>query len=176
MNTNRKGNISESQILKLVVQMDCHVLLPFGDGVPYDLAVDVEGQLLRVQVKTGRLRNGCVIFSLLRHSGRHGKGRKYEKNEFDLFAVYCPDNDQAYLLPATLGQRQNEGRLRVEPTKNNQQRKIRQADEFVFEVFLGKLKDDLVELRGLEPLASAMPLQRSSKLSYSPTLKEQRAR
>jgi hypothetical protein len=77
MNTNRKGNISEVQVLNAFVQVDCYVLLPFGNGAPYDLVVDIQGKLFRVQVKTARLRNGCVMFSLLRHTGRYGKGRKY---------------------------------------------------------------------------------------------------
>jgi hypothetical protein len=160
MNTNRKGNISEAKVLQAFVQKDFMVLTPFGNGAPYDLAVDLYGRLLKVQVKTGRLRNGCIIFPMRRFSGhigkeqKYGNGRKYQAGEIDLFAVYCPDNDAIHLIPAELGQERSEGRLRVVNTKNNQQQKIHWADEFELEVFLGKLREGLVELRGLEPLAS----------------------
>lgn len=160
MNTNRKGNISEAKVLQAFVQMNCPVLLPFGNGAPYDLAVDLYGRLLKVQVKTGRLRNGCIIFPMRRFSGhigkaqKYGNGRKYQAGEIDLFAVYCSDNGAVYLIPAELGQERSEGRLRVAHTKNNQQQNVRWAGEFEFEVFLKNWQKDLVELRGLEPLAS----------------------
>jgi hypothetical protein len=50
-----------------------------------------------------------------------------------------------------------EGRLRICPTKNNQQRKIR----WEFEIYIKRLERK-VELVGFEPTTSAMPLQRSS--------------
>lgn len=44
-----------------------------GNGAPYDLIVDINGHLHKVQVKTGRLRNGGVIFPVRRFSGHRGK-------------------------------------------------------------------------------------------------------
>jgi PD-(D/E)XK endonuclease len=51
------------------------VLLPFGENSRYDLVVDT-GSLRRVQCKTGRLRNGKVIFPYLEHlrSPRESEG------------------------------------------------------------------------------------------------------
>lgn len=152
MDTNRKGNISEAKVLQAFVQAGYVVLIPFGNGAPYDIAVDIAGKLWKVQVKTGVLQKGCVVFRLRRFSGYNRGARKYQKGEIDLFAVYCPENDKIYLAHAETEMPQ--GRLRVEDTKNNQQRNIRWCDEFEFDVFLEKLREDLVELRGLEPLTS----------------------
>ena len=158
--SNDVGNVSESRILAAFVDAGFLVSIPFGNGTPYDLIVDVDNRLLKVQVKTGRLRNGCVLFSAQRINGHHGTRRfKYTDDEFDLFGVYCPDNDGKYLVPR-LGELA-EGRLRICATKNNQQQQIRWAIEFEFEEYLKKLKKE-VELVGLEPTASAMPSQRSS--------------
>ncbi len=146
MTTNRKGNISEAQVLNAFVQAECLVWLPFGNGSAYDLIADFEGHLLKVQVKTGRLRMGVVLFPVRRfsgHLGREGKykSRKYDEGEIDLFAVHCPDNDSIYLIPAQLGIEITAGRLRVTSTKNNQQQKIRWASDFEFAAVWEKLKE-----------------------------------
>jgi hypothetical protein len=103
-----------------------------------------------VQAKTGRLRNGCVIFPRQRFSG-HRSGRRYTPGEFDLFAVYCPDNRQIYIVP--FSDDLSEGRLRCFETRNNQQQKIRWAREYEFEIYLEKWRRE-VELVGLEPTTS----------------------
>lgn len=113
-----------------------------------------------MQVKTGLLQKGCVLFPLRRFSGHHRRSKKYERGEIDLFAVYCPDSDRIYLMRSET--KLNQGRLRVEQTKSNQQQKICWSDKFEFEVFLGNLRKDLVELVGLEPTTFALPAQRSS--------------
>lgn len=40
------------------------VLTPFGENTRYDLVLDDGEHLTRVQCKTGRLRNGAVIFAV----------------------------------------------------------------------------------------------------------------
>ncbi|HMV83786.1 MAG TPA: group I intron-associated PD-(D/E)XK endonuclease [Blastocatellia bacterium] len=112
-----RGNLSESKVLTAYIKAGFIVSVPFGGGAPYDLIVDTSLRLLRVQVKTGRLRNGCILFAARRIHGHHEtKGYKYEADEFDCFAVYCQDNDLIYVLPV-LGEL-TEGRLRISETKN----------------------------------------------------------
>ncbi|HZS07875.1 MAG TPA: group I intron-associated PD-(D/E)XK endonuclease [Blastocatellia bacterium] len=97
--TTGKGNVSESKVLAAYLQAGFIVSLPFGGGAPYDLVVDTGEQFLKVQVKTGRLRDGCILFPMQRFSGHTLKPRSYGENEIDVFAVYCPDNEQTYVLP-----------------------------------------------------------------------------
>jgi PD-(D/E)XK nuclease superfamily protein len=105
------------------------------------LIVDTGKRLLKVQVKTGRLRDGCVLFAAQRINGRHGtKRHKYDEGEIDLFAVYCQENEAVYLVP-TLGALAG-GRLRVSSTKNNQQQNVRRARDFEFEIFLKNLRGE----------------------------------
>jgi len=88
--TNIKGNVSESAALNAFSKAGFVVSVPFGNGAPYDLIVDTGKRLLKVQVKTGRLRGGCVLFPAQRIYGRHGTTRhKYDEGDIDLFAVYC---------------------------------------------------------------------------------------
>ena len=135
---NITGNVSESAALNAFSKAGFVVSVPFGNGAPYDLIVDTGKRLWKVQVKTGRLREGCVLFAAQRINGHHGTKRyKYEEGEIDLFAVYCQENELVYLVP-TLGAL-TEGRLRVSSTKNNQQQNMRWAKDFEFETFLKNL-------------------------------------
>ena len=59
-----KGNATEAMVLTAFVERDFAVLVPFGEGHPYDLVVHVAAEhFLRIQCKTARLRNGCVMFN-----------------------------------------------------------------------------------------------------------------
>ncbi|MGH9798770.1 MAG: group I intron-associated PD-(D/E)XK endonuclease [Blastocatellia bacterium] len=147
-----KGNLSELKVMAAYTQAGFIVSVPFGGGASYDLIVDTGTRLLKVQVKTGRLRNGCVIFPMQRFSG-HKKGRRYDPKEFNVFVVYCPDNDSTYAID--FDKSLSQGRLRCVETRNNQKEKIRWASEFDFGDHVKKLiREREVELRGLEPLTS----------------------
>jgi hypothetical protein len=52
VSTLRNGRATEALILNAFAQRDIPVLLPFGDGQPYDLVVDVGTGFVRVQCKT----------------------------------------------------------------------------------------------------------------------------
>jgi hypothetical protein len=57
--------------------------------------------------------------------------RLYTEHEVDGFAVYCAELDQCFYIPAREGM-QNEVRLRLGPTKNNQTQGIRWARDYEF--------------------------------------------
>jgi hypothetical protein len=116
-------------ILARLVQSYGTVLVPFGDGCRYDLVVEIEGKFQRVQCKTGRLRDGTVVFKTCSIVPGTGKSRAYT-DEIDLFGIYCLEIDQVYLVPVgDVGG--VEGRLRIDPTLNNQSRGVRWAKNYV---------------------------------------------
>ncbi|HEY0069536.1 MAG TPA: group I intron-associated PD-(D/E)XK endonuclease [Chloroflexia bacterium] len=123
------GNISEAQVLLALIQAGYTVLKPFGDGCKYDLVIDDGYMLQRVQCKTGRLKNGCVVFNSYSVAGNSNGKRQGYTGLADLFAVYCPANGQVYLVPVT-----DVGvggvLLRIEPTQNSQQRRVRWASQY----------------------------------------------
>lgn len=95
------GHRSEAAIWGRLVKHGYAVLLPCGVNQRYDLVIDDAKGFLRVQCKTGRLKNGGVEFRTCstRSNTRSAMARDYV-GEIDLFGVYCPENNGVYLVPS----------------------------------------------------------------------------
>ncbi len=120
--------MGEAAVLAALVQRGFHVLVPFGEGQPYDLAVDLgTPRFLRVQCKTAWPQKGCMRFNP--HTTDHGRGRLSYVGRADIFGVYFPPAGSVYLVPVNAVTYYS-GRLRLEPTRNNQKKKIRFAADF----------------------------------------------
>lgn len=127
-NTSARGNESAGVILAALLRSGRQVLLPFGDGSPYDLAYDDDGKLVRVECKTGWCTDGCVIFNVA-SSQRDTKVRTSYRGRADIFGVYCPELNEVYFVPVEdVGE--NCARLRITPTKNNQAAGVRWAEDY----------------------------------------------
>jgi PD-(D/E)XK endonuclease len=136
------GNTGEGMVLAALVRRGFSVLIPFGEGQPYDLAVHLgEREFLRVQCKTAWPRQGCIIFNS--RSTDHGRGPRSYVGLADIFGVYFPPNQAVYLVPID-AVAQFEGRLRLEPTLNNQRRKIRPAVDFEIDRWTADSLRDMV--------------------------------
>jgi PD-(D/E)XK nuclease superfamily protein len=124
------GQRTEAIILAEFVRRGYRVLVPFGVNHRYDLVLDLGDRFLRVQCKTGRLKNGCVLFSArsVRSNRRAILERSYV-GEANVFAVYCPDTDRVYAVPVENTLR-TLGTLRVDPPANHQAKGIRWAADF----------------------------------------------
>jgi hypothetical protein len=128
MGTAARGNAAEAAVLHAFVQRGYDVLVPFGSGQPFDLVLELpESGFLRIQCKRAWPVGACAVFNS--RSTDHGKGPQSYLGLADLFGVYYPPDDQVFLVPID-GVAAFEGRLRLEPTKNNQQRGIRFAADF----------------------------------------------
>ncbi len=126
-------------MLSALVEAGYIVSKPFGDGCKYDFVIDDGALLQRVQCKTGRLKNGCVVFNAYSVAGNSNGKRQGYKEHADVFAVSCPQNEQVYLVPvAHVG---GAGvLLRIEETQNNQQKRVRWAKEYQLQQ-IGPTKD-----------------------------------
>lgn len=116
MNTKAVGEITEAKVIARLLELGYSVSMPFGNNQKYDLILDTGSELLRAQVKTGRLRDGCVRFNTVSVNGFTKKRTSYD-NYADVFIVYCAAVEGFYFVPvedASKGAMQ----LRVEPTRN----------------------------------------------------------
>ncbi|MEO9262714.1 MAG: group I intron-associated PD-(D/E)XK endonuclease, partial [Candidatus Baltobacteraceae bacterium] len=130
---------------------------PFGENHRYDLIIDGVDGLKKIQVKTGRLRNGAVLFNCCSsHTHRGGPASRPYAGEIDFFAVYCAEIDSAYLVPidraaATLGT------LRIVPPSNGQSKRVRWADDYRI-AGPGRPQVGLRSVSGVQAGAPELPL------------------
>ena len=125
-------------MLNAFVQADIDVLVPFGGGCPFDLAIvwPATDAVIRLQVKSGRLRNGCVEFNT--HSTDHGRGPLDYHGRADMFAVQVPELTDIYVVPVIDCGRLI-GILRLEEPRNNQRKGVRYAADYTLQTWLNTL-------------------------------------
>lgn len=129
MRTGEKGNLTEARILAAFVAAGYLVSVPFGSGHKYDFVVDDSNCLFRVQCKTGRVKNGVLLFNAYSQSG-NGASKMNYRGLADLFAVLNPDSDKVYLVPVKeVGV--TDVSLRLTPTLNNQTQRVRVAESYL---------------------------------------------
>jgi hypothetical protein len=144
-NTKLIGDKAMVVVLAEFVKRDVPVLLPWGD-LRYDLAIDIAGELLRVQVKSAARRVGCIIFktqSLVYVRGRRSRQRSYT-GEADYFGVYDPVGGDVYLVPVE-GAPKSHMRLRVDPAHNSQTKGIKWAANFLLTPQLERLYAEVAQ-------------------------------
>jgi len=127
--TNKIGDMAEAQCLAALVRAGKTVLIPFGSADDYDLVIEENEKFFRVQCKKAQLINGAVkvkAYSLHQNNGKY-RNRSYE-NRADLIAAYCEELNKTYLMPVESSQ--TSFYLRVDPTKNNQKKRIRWAKDY----------------------------------------------
>lgn len=106
--------------------------LPFGENTRSDLLIEDGNGIARVQCKTGRIRNGAIVFhttSLSFHHKGKTNARPYT-DDVDYFAVYCPATRGTYLIPIDELDTRWSANLRLEAPRNGQRRGIRLAADY----------------------------------------------
>jgi hypothetical protein len=132
------GDRTEAMVMARLLQVYSVVLLPFGENCRYDLLIEDGERFVRVQCKTGRLRDGAVWFpscstSYLTRADGAKPRRRSCVDAADVFGIYCPETDAVYLVPVNeVGSRS--GSLRVDPPRNNQTKKVRWATDYELEM------------------------------------------
>ena len=143
MNSNVKGAVAEQALVLAATKLGVPVLRPVAEHGRTDLALEIGGDLFRVQVKWGRLspaRDVVIAALVTSRCTPHGHVRTtYTEGEVDLFAVYCGDLDRCFLLPAQLLANRTVIYLRLTPARNGQRACINLADHFTFDGAVAQL-------------------------------------
>lgn len=132
--TKNKGDLG---ILK--VQLELHlqgfsVFTSQSEHEAFDLVAYKNQRFQRVQVKYRTAENGKVDVPVTTTwADKNGNHRTaYDLDEIDVIAVYCPDTDLIYFVPAgELKDRSTGISLRLEKPKNNQTKGVRLAEQYL---------------------------------------------
>lgn len=128
MNTKSIGDISEGFVIAELLKNGFNILLPFGDNCRYDLVVDTKKGLKKLQVKTGRIREGKILFNTRSVNRDTNKSRHYN-GQIDYFSVYVPEINQVYMMHVNDSPRQH-ATLRIDEPKNSQSKGIKLARDY----------------------------------------------
>jgi hypothetical protein len=157
MHTATKGNAAEAGVLEAFLGRGWDVLVPFGEGHPYDLvAYRAPSAFLRIQCKAARLDNRCLSFNS--RATDHGRGRLAYLGRADIFGVYSPDAHGVYLVPIR-EVKTFVVRLRLGKPRNNQRRGIRLAADYAIDRWTPAML--------MEEAAAAMSATPRRSLAYS---------
>ena len=123
--TKEKGDLGVLKAQLDLFEQGYTVLVPLTEHAPFDLVAYRNGVFRRVQVKYRAMRsNGSltVKFSTSWADRRGVHTAKVDKDEVDVYCVYCPDTDECYYLnPRQFG---SNASLRVGATKNGQRKRV----------------------------------------------------
>lgn len=103
MNTKLRGDIGEQAAILQALRNGWGVLKPVGDRLPYDLVFDIEGTLVKVQVKTAWFdepSGNYVVDNRRTKTNRRRMVREpYDPGDFDFALVYVESLDLFYVFP-----------------------------------------------------------------------------
>ena len=124
--TKDKGDLGVLKAQIDLFEQGFTLFVPLTEHCPFDLVAYKDGEFRRVQVKfrsVDRFGKVDVKFSTS-WTDRHGTHTSpTDKNEVDVYCIYCPETDECYYLrPEKFGS--NVLSLRVEAPKNGQRRNI----------------------------------------------------
>jgi hypothetical protein len=141
LTTDQKGNIAEAAIVAAAVKLGIDVYRPVGEGGRYDMILEIDNQLVRVQCKWASNHSDALVvrcYSARRAAGGKIVSRCYTEAEVDAFAVYSMELDKCYFLPPSLWVGRRHVYLRLAPSRNNQRLRINWAKDYEFAATLGR--------------------------------------
>lgn len=142
MNTHFIGKITEQQVILSFLKRGYQVSQPVVNDCRYDIIIDINNRLYRIQIKTSRLgKDNAYIEFTTRSSHTNTKGtinKSYNIQEIDYFATYW--DNQCYIIPVDECGKESQ-RLRLLPPINGNQHGTKYAKNYTIEKFLETLSD-----------------------------------
>lgn len=103
MDTKLKGDIAEQAVILKALELGWGVSVPVGDRLPYDLILDIEGKLQKIQVKAAwfdQNKNNYVVDNRRTQTNRRSLKRSdYQLTDFDFAILYILEKDVFYIFP-----------------------------------------------------------------------------
>ena len=135
-----KGNLTELQCITAFYESGCRVSIPYGENSRYDFIADIDGKLLKIQVKTSTLSEDKSYIEFSCRSTRVNStgvvNRKYTEDEIDYFCTYY--DNKCYLIP--IQECSTSKKLRFIAPKNGQKVGINFAKEYELLSQIQKIK------------------------------------
>lgn len=103
MDTKLKGDIAEQATALYALKQGWGVLRPLGDRLAYDMVFDINGKLVKIQVKSAwfdlKTQNYVIDTRKTKTNRRKMIRDTYTSNDFDFAVVYIEDINVFYVFP-----------------------------------------------------------------------------
>jgi len=127
--TKLTADVAESAVVTELLKRGFRVLRPVGDRLPYDLAIDHDGRLLRIQVKAAWFERAKALYTVDARRTNTNRRRMvrslYDADDFDFAILYLADRHVFYVMPVGVFASYRSGISLVEAEKR--QRRPRSA-------------------------------------------------
>lgn len=134
----QKGNIGEAKCLAKMVELGVPVCLPFGDNERYDLVIEHNGKLEKIQVKysSSQESEGSIVFRVA-SSTNHTTNKHLTTytNDIDAFLLYNSLTDEIYYVPIDIVGTRKTMTMRMTPSKNGQSKNCLFTTDYLVENF-----------------------------------------
>ena len=145
MDSKQLGNLTELQCITRFYELGYPISIPYGDSQKYDMILDVDGKLYRLQCKHAKLNfndDNIVTHITIKTTWQSGYTKhstyvrnQYTKDDCDYFVTHYEGKN--YLIPVE--ECSNEKNLRIIPPKNGQRSNINFLEKFIDEEVLKTL-------------------------------------
>ncbi len=129
--TKAKADIGVAKCIADLVSKGYVPCIPLSEHQPYDIvAISNEGAAIKLQVKYATLQDNGAIEVKFRTSWADKNGthmKCYKENDFDFYAIYCPEKDTVVYVPNT---KNSPKVIRFEKTRNNQGKYVSWANDY----------------------------------------------
>jgi putative endonuclease len=99
INSNRRGNIGMGYAIAKLTELGYNISIPITDSQDYDLIADLEGVLLKVQVKTTSYKDKkSEYYMVALRTKTYNKLKSFIDSDCDLLFVLT-ESGQMYLIP-----------------------------------------------------------------------------
>lgn len=135
------GSAGERYAEGKFLEYGCPVFASLGDINPYDIVVELNNKLYKIQIKTSnKANNEKIVFNLRAETYKDKKyiKRSYSNKEIDYFALVNLKTKDVLLLDIKDAP-QSEVSFRFNKAKNGQELGIRYYKDYLFENAINKI-------------------------------------
>lgn len=147
VDTKIKGVTTELLCQAYLTSLGYNISVPIGEDCRYDMILDVEGKLFKIQTKACREEdNTRIVFSTcsITTSGKENIKHSYTKNEIDFIATYY--NNQCYLIPIEECENGTKRSLSFSPKQLNAS-KVLYIDDYTAEKIISNILNKEINLK-----------------------------
>ena len=121
--TSKQGDVAVARFLYEFTLHGVQVALPLSDSLCYDMLIDFNNHVSRVQCKSATRSDGDKLSVKLQRThvlSERNVYKNYAEEDFDLLAVYDAVKDKCYLLPSSAWANKGGITLWFRPTREKQ--------------------------------------------------------